>query len=47
MFTSGIRGLISIKVGRGDTAAKYRVASPAAFRATLMRLLDQAAALAG
>ena len=41
MFRLTADNILSIKIGRGNTAAKYRVSSPAAFRKFLTRTIDQ------
>jgi trehalose 6-phosphate synthase/phosphatase len=40
MFTTSIENVVSIKVGPGDTGAKYRVRNPREFRELLGRILQ-------
>jgi trehalose 6-phosphate synthase/phosphatase len=44
MFRLNLRNLISIKVGDGDTQAQYRIATPAAMRAFLLRAIGASGA---
>ena len=41
MFRLAADNIMSIKIGRGNTAAKYRVSSPAVFRKFLTQTLDK------
>jgi len=41
MFRLAADNILSIKIGRGNTAAKYRVSSPAVFRKFLARTIDK------
>ena len=43
MFRLNADNIISIKVGKGDSAAKYRVSSPRAFRDFLAKAIDKLA----
>lgn len=40
MFAAQIDHLISVKIGPGNTAARYRVSGPAQFRGLLARIID-------
>lgn len=47
MFSIADEPMVSIKVGEGQTAAKYQISDPKAFRAFLNRLIDAIAVVGG
>jgi len=45
MFRLNAEGIVSIKIGTGDTAARFRVSSPRAFREFLAQTIDELTAM--